>query len=315
MKHSNPSHTKAYFLLVAIVFIWGFLWPINKIGLEFMPALWFVWLRLIIATGCMFLLVTLLGKLSLPKKQDWPMILVVSFFQTGLFLGLLTSGLEYLSAGRSAILVYSTPIWVTPIAYFFFHEYVSKRKILGVLFGCAGILLLFSPWGLDWHQKHAVIGNILMLLSAWSWAFAMLFTRFRPWHSSVLAITPWQLLVATVLISFFTFIFEPHPHIIWSTSSIATIVYASVIGTAFAYWGIVQASKELPVTTTSLAMLAVPVIGVLTSALILKEPITLLMLSAMLLILIGLTLAALGNRLPSKIIKPELAAKISPLAE
>ena len=296
------SQTKIYILLGLVVLTWGLLWPINKVGLYYIAPLWYISLRLIIATICMFLLAKVLGKLTLPKWRDWPMIFIVGFFQTGLFLGFLTIGLTQVGAGRAAILVYSTPIWVTPIAYFFFDESLSRFKLIGVILGVAGILLLFSPWGLDWSHKGIIIGNILLLLAALSWAFAMIFTRYMPWHSSVLQITPWQLLFATIPICFLALFLEPPPHIILNTSLIVSLLYASIFGTAFAYWGIVTVSKELPVITTSLSLLGVPIISVIASAIFLHEPITLTIFFAMVLILAGLAVASLNNKPLTKII-------------
>jgi drug/metabolite transporter (DMT)-like permease len=294
---SNPL-IKTYVLLGLVVLVWGLLWPINKFGLYYMPPLWYASLRLIIATICMFLLAKILGQLSIPKGRDWPMILILGFFQTGLFLGFLTIGLNQVGAGRAAILVYSTPIWVTPIAYFFFNEQLSRLKLLGVILGAAGILLLFSPWGLDWSDKKVIIGNILLLAAALSWAFAMIFSRYMPWHSSVLQITPWQLLFATIPVSLFAMFLEPSPHIVWNTPLIISLIYASLLGTAFAFWGIVAVSKQLPVITTSLALLGVPITSVIASALFLHEPITVNIFFAMILVLGGLAVASLSNRKP-----------------
>ncbi|MGE3921273.1 MAG: EamA family transporter, partial [Gammaproteobacteria bacterium] len=61
--------------------------------------LWFVALRLIISVACMFPMVALIGKLSWPKRQDFPMIFVIGIFQIGLFLALLKVGLLYVGAG------------------------------------------------------------------------------------------------------------------------------------------------------------------------------------------------------------------------
>lgn len=62
----------------------------------------------------------------------------------GIFVLLINVGLHLVEAGRSAILVYTTPIWVTPIAIFIFKEKAGFLKWLGLVLGIAGIIVLPS---------------------------------------------------------------------------------------------------------------------------------------------------------------------------
>ncbi|MGE3919909.1 MAG: EamA family transporter, partial [Gammaproteobacteria bacterium] len=73
--HHKPKKT-VYLLLLSIILIWGLVWPVCKVGLDYITPLWFVALRLIISVACMFPMVALIGKLSWPKRQDFPMIFV-----------------------------------------------------------------------------------------------------------------------------------------------------------------------------------------------------------------------------------------------
>lgn len=114
---------KNYFLLLVIVIlIWGISWPMNKIGLEYMSPLLFATGRLIIATVSMFLIVIFTKNFIWPTRQDLPIILTIGLLQMGIFVLLINIGLHFVEAGRSSILVYTTPIWVTPIAIFIFKE-------------------------------------------------------------------------------------------------------------------------------------------------------------------------------------------------
>ena len=62
------------------------------------------------------------------------MILVIAVFQIAIGFGLMIGGLDYGAVGRSAILIYTTPLWVTPVA-FFFGEKLSFLKVLGLILG------------------------------------------------------------------------------------------------------------------------------------------------------------------------------------
>ena len=122
----------AYPLLLATILAWGCNWPIMKIGLRYMTPLQFTAARLILGTACMFALVLLLGRLKLPRQRDLPIVFSVGLVQIGLFLALITQALVHVEAGRSAILAYTTPLWVTPLSLVFLGEKLPPLKIMGL---------------------------------------------------------------------------------------------------------------------------------------------------------------------------------------
>jgi drug/metabolite transporter (DMT)-like permease len=253
-----------------------------------MPPLWFSAVRLAIGTIVMFSIVIMLRKFTWPTKQDLKIILVIGILQIGLFMTLINLGLHHVAAGRSSVLVYTTPVWVVPISVFFFHEKTSLLKWLGVIFGLAGIAVLFNPFAINWSDQQALIGNGTLLLAALSWAISILCARYMHWAHSPLQLISWQLSVGTLPVILLAILKQPHAHIIWNHSLVLALLYAGVIATAFAYWGGVAISKELPPIVFSLSLLGVPVCGVITSALFLNESITLSLVLAIVFILMGL---------------------------
>lgn len=299
----NTSLLRIYTLVVLLVLIWGVSWPICKIGLSFIPPIWFAVYRLMIGMATIFLIVVLTGKLIIPKRRDLPIIFVMGILQMACFMILITVGLHYVSAGRSAILVYTTPIWVMPLAILFFHEKLTTYKAIGFVLGMLGILILFSPSGIDWTDKDALFGNALLLLAALCWAVAILCARNMKWYRTPLELMPWQLLVGFLPVLALACWQHPDPAVEWNQSLIFSLFVTGVFGTAFGYWGTLVVSKELPSITVSLCYLAVPVAGLLAAAVILHEPITMLVLIAMLFIITGIACVALGGR-QKKVLPP-----------
>jgi len=296
LMNTDETPTKIILLFIAVVVVWAFTWPASKIGLAYMPADWFAALRCVIGCVVLFALLGVLGKLHLPAKQDIPMILFMGIFQIGTFLLLITMGLEHASAGRGAVLTYSTPIWALPIAVIFFKESINPIKIVGLILGFAGLVLMFSPWNFDWGHGGKILGNSFFILAAIIWAIAILVARYAKWRSSPLTIAPWQLLVATIQLIIITLLVDPHPAIHWTHQLYITLGYNAVFGTAFAFWGSIVVSKELPVTVSSLGLLGVPVLGFIFSGILLGEPITIGIITAMACIIAGLACVALGSK-------------------
>lgn len=288
-----------YTLLFLVVFIWALAWPVSKIGLMDMPPIWYSALRLAIGFLTIFIILAFQRKIKVPTRKDLPLILSIGLLQMACFLVLLNGGLMFVDAGRSAILVYSTPFIVTPIAVLLFDEKLTSIKLLGLLLGLFGLIILFNPWSFNWHDIHTVIGNTMLLLAAACWAIAMLHTRYGTWHSSSLSLVPWQLLLASISVIGTAFIIEPHPTIAWTHRLWWTVIFNGVLATGFAYAAIIYVCQKLPVVSTSLLLLSVPVLGLIMSSIWLGEPITASIVIAMLFIIAGLTTIILEK--PKKI--------------
>lgn len=295
----NSSSVRIYFLVVCLIIAWGLTWPIAKIGLAYIPSIWFAAFRLLIGMISIFILVAWTGNLIVPSKKDLPIILVMGIIQMALLIGFISTGLHYVDPGRSAMLVYTTPLWVIPLAVIFFKEELTIYKALGFLLGICGIFILFSPWGIDWSDKNALLGNALLMLGALSWAIAILCARNMTWHHTPLELIPWQLLIGTVPVFVLAYYVQPHESIQWNLPLICSLLFSGILGTAFGFWGSIVVSKELPSITVSLCYLAIPVAGIIFSALIIHEHITAIMVTAMLFILSGVACVAWGSRRPS----------------
>ncbi len=189
---------RIYLLIFLLIIIWGLCWPINKIGLAFIPPIWYAAFRLLIGAISLFIVVFLQKKFVIPQRRDLPIVVTFGVLQMALFLSLITIGVHYVNAGRSAMLVYTTPIWVTPLAILFFHEKLTVYKAAGFILGMLGILLLFSPQGIDWSNKTILLGNGILLLAALCWAVSILCARNMTWYRTPLELVPWQLLIGTV---------------------------------------------------------------------------------------------------------------------
>lgn len=284
------------FFLLAIVIVWGVNWPLMKIVMLEIPPLWFGTFRMAIATIVLSIFLILKGQFIFPSSKDKYHILVIGCLQIGIYTMLVNLGLYYNSVGHSVILVYSTPIWITPIAVKFFNEEFSVLKRIGFFLSVLGIAVLFQPLSFDWTNQSRLLGSGFLLLAAISWTIATLFTRYCQWQVTVIQLLPWQFLVATFVLLISALAIENQPCVTWTPSLITLIFYVGCIATAFAFWGMIEINRQLFVTTSSLAMLAVPLIGMLTSSFFLREPLTISLISVYILITFGIACGLFADR-------------------
>jgi drug/metabolite transporter (DMT)-like permease len=201
-----------------------------------------------------------------------------------------TWGLMRVPAGRSVVLAYTTPLWVIPGAWLFLGERLTRRRGLGVVIGLAGLLTLFNPLALDWSDRAIVLGHLAIVAAAMLWALSILHIRGHRWISTPFELLPWETLLATAILGVIALAFSPWPHPAWTPSLTLLVLYAGIPGSALAYWAVAMASRYLPAVTTSLGLLATPVVSVIAATIFLGEPLTPSLLLAIVLILGGVAL-------------------------
>lgn len=283
-----PEKGSIYGALAAVVVLWGVNWPIMKVGLDYISPLWFAAARVGLGLLSLALLLAWQRRLRLPPRADLAMIAVVGVLQIYLTLVLIHSGLQFVEAGRSAILAYTTPLWVTPMALLFLGERPSALKWAGIVLGVAGLAVLFSPAAFDAGKPGNIAGNAMLLGAAMVYATAILLIRGRGFSRPVIELIPWQLALAFALLLPTAYLLEGAPSPVWSPELVAVLAYNGPVASAFCFWALVQVSSALPATTTSLGLLGIPVVGFVASALALSEPLSTAKLAGIALILGGL---------------------------
>ncbi len=289
------SPSVARLLLIAVVILWGANWPVMKVGLQSMPPIWFASARMTLGAATLFALLMVLGRLKLPTRRDLPLVLTVGGLQMAAFLLLVNLALQHVEAGRSSVLAYTTPLWVTPAAMLLMSETLTPRKAAGLVLGLGGLAVLFNPLGFDWASREALVGNALLLGAAFAWSLAILHVRVHSWDSSPLQLAPWQMLVAAVPLGLLSWFSESWSTVRWSGELAVILAYNGPLATAFCFWAVVSVNRALPAITTSLSLLAVPVAGVLLSAVFLSETLTPTLVGGLLLILAGTVLVNLAD--------------------
>jgi len=266
-----PRLSRAGLLLILVIVIWGANWPIMKIGLNDMPPLWFASVRLLFGSATLFVL---LGRRTrLPPKADLPVFMSGAFFQLFVFLALTHIALTTEGAGRSAILAYTTPLWVAPMAVAWLGEPMSKSLVIALAFGMAGLGVLFNPLAFNWRETELVRANGLLIVAAMAWAVAIVHMRGHRWVCTPLIILPWQMLSAGLaLAGVAVAVHSEAPAVNWTWSLGLVIIYNGPIASAFCFWAFATVARALPANTTALGSLGVPVVGLLVSAVILQEP-------------------------------------------
>lgn len=282
------SPRAALLLFSLVVVAWGLNWAVTKIIVLSVSPLWTTAIRSAIATLALLGLLLVRRQFIVPQRGDVPVILAVALLHMVAFSTLVAFGLQFVPVGRSIVLGYMTPLWVLPGAWLLLRERVRSWQIAGIALGVAGVGIMFNPHAFNWEDQSALLGNAAILLAALCWAASILYVRAHRWISSPCQLVFWQALLATVVLTVLALSVDGIPQIGWTPALAVAFLYGGICGTALAYWAMVMVNRSLPAVTTSLGMLATPVVGVATSAFAFGERIDASLAIAMVIILAGI---------------------------
>ena len=269
MSTAEPAEPRA--LLALLIVVWAVSWPVVKIGVASVPPVWFACLRYAIAAGCLFAVLAARGRLAWPPRQDLRLVAVSALMQMAAYSALTGAALTELPPGRASILAFSTPIWVTPLAAWWARERPSRAALVGVAFGVLGVLAIAAP-SLRAGGAARLNAYGMLIAAAAAWAVTIVFVRLHRFAASPLALAPWQMALATVLLLPAALAIEGPPHA-FGVRGAASLAFVGPVATAFGYWAVVEAGRRLPAGAMAMALLATPVAGILISAAVLNETI------------------------------------------
>lgn len=295
MNSLSPRAAVGLFLIVVLA--WGVNWSVTKQLVQFVPPLWTAAIRSWIALACLAVILGLSNNLVIPERRDIPVVLSVALLHMTLFSTLVAAGLRFLPASKGVVLGYTTPLWVAIAAPLLGKDMLTAPKLAGALLGLIGLAVILNPASVDWTNASVLLGAGMVILAAICWAANIIYIRAHRWIASPLQLLIWQVLVATIVLSVSATITDGLPHVEWSWRLALLFLYSGLIGTALAYWAMSMVNKSISALTTSLGTTATPLVGIASAAVLLGEPIDISLAVAAGLIVTGIGLATLGDRL------------------
>jgi drug/metabolite transporter (DMT)-like permease len=268
-------------------------WPLTKIAISLgSTPVWFAEGRAVLSGVTVAVILTARGRLRVPYRADLPALVAVGVCQLGLYFAFAHEAVAWVAAGRTAILANTTTIWVVPLSLIFLREHIPPRRWLAAGFGLAGVVVLMSPWAIDWSSRNVLIGHAFLLGASLSWSVAIIVTRAARPRSTMFQLLPWCFAVSAVLLAPLLLWHAPHGGIGTQPVSWAALAYIGLIAGPFGTWCVIEATATLPTVVSSVGFLTTPAISLMLANLLLGEPITADLLAGSALIIFGVGCAA-----------------------
>jgi len=283
----------AYVILTLSALCFGGTWVAGEVAVAGLPPLTIASVRFLIAS---VLLYGWARMQNIPRPRitarDLPLILTLGASAIAIYNVLFLYGLRLAPASDGAIIVPGfAPVFTVLLAWPVLRERIGPWVVAGFAVALAGLIMVMAPTGGSAQASNRLLGDVFFVLGALCWGIYTVAgktatTRFTPVTSTLygtvagtLMLLPfgiaergWEALAAA-------------PAVSW-----AGLLYLATFGTVFAFVFFYEGVKRIGAGPASAFAFLVPVIGVVSSVLLLDERLTALMVAGSVLVLAGLWL-------------------------
>ncbi|HWP25948.1 MAG TPA: DMT family transporter [Xanthobacteraceae bacterium] len=260
---------KARLMLVLLSLGWGVTWPIMRLALEEIPPVSMRTGAAFFGAAVLFAFARFSGRdITIPPGLARVHIFVASLLNIVGFSLFSAFAQLHATTSRVAFLTYTMPIWSCLLARIVLGERMTANRQIALALCIAGLAVLIYPLA-----EHGIPGGLLLATGAGiTWAMGTIYLKWSRSVGDPVGIAAWQVLVAFFVLGGAVFFVDGAPQF-WSASGLALtcMVFTGAVGSGISYLLWFEIVRRLPAMTASLGILAAPVIGVLSSILLLGE--------------------------------------------
>jgi drug/metabolite transporter (DMT)-like permease len=256
-------------MLVGVSLAWGLTWPVMKIALTDIPPFSMRTASLAVGGIALYALARLQGQsLRVKRRVTRVHIFVIAMFNVVVFSMCTAFAQLVATTGRVAMLVYTMPIWASLLARVVLGERFTAAGMAALGLCCVGMVILIYPLALH----GAPVGIVLALGAAVSWAIGTVYLRWARVDVDPMVLAIWQQVIAFVILGACIPIFQGQVHLLDARpAALVSVVLAGLMGSGMAYFLWYHVIRLIPAMTASLGVLSAPVIGVVSSMILLGE--------------------------------------------
>jgi drug/metabolite transporter (DMT)-like permease len=286
-----PSSRERWLLPLGLFILsvtWGYTWVVAKQALTYAPPFAFAAERCAGGALALLLALKLMGR---PLKMVAPgATLAIGLLQITGFMAFSTWALVEGGPGKTAVLIFTMPIWTLLLAWPILGERIRGTQWLAAASTLTGLLLIIEPW----NMHTSLLSKFLGVMAALCWAIGtVLIKRLRSRQQvDLLSLTTWQMLIGAVPLVLLAVVIPERPTD-WSVTYIGMLTFMCVISTALCWWLWITLLDRVPAWEASLSVLGTPVVAIVSARLALGEDFSFGEVTGILLIGTGLALLSL----------------------
>ncbi|MHC2250670.1 drug/metabolite transporter (DMT)-like permease [Bradyrhizobium embrapense] len=269
---------------------WGFNWPSTKFLLSELPPLTLRGITGVIGAVLLAVLALLRSQSLHVEARLWPRLVLYAALNVSGWMVLMGLALLWLPASETALIAYTMPVWASLLAWPVLGERPTWLRTIALLMAFAGLAAIMGGNGIS-ASRDKLPGIIMALGGAFGFALGTVLAKKYPLVMPPIPAAAWQIGLGCVPIAIIGLMIETTHLDRVTTVGWWLLVYSTLIQFCVAYVAWFAALARLPASVAAIGTMAVPVIGVIASAIALHEPLGPTQITALLFTLAGVTLA------------------------
>jgi drug/metabolite transporter (DMT)-like permease len=283
--------TPAGLMFLAITSVgWGFNWPVTKYLISELPPLTLRGTAGVIGALLLALLARVSGQSLRVPRELWPRLVLAALLNVAFWMALMGVALLYLTASEAALIAYTMPIWASMLAWPVLGERPNLLRVISLVMAFAGLAAIMGGNGVA-ASIEKLPGILMALSGAVAFAVGTVMAKKLPLNLPPLSVAAWQIGIGCLPVAMLGLLVEKADIAAVSNFGWILIFYSTVIQFCIAYVCWFAALARLPASIAAIGTMAVPVIGVVTSAVALHEPLGIVQIAALVFTLTGVVLA------------------------
>lgn len=302
---AQSKNYSTYAALIFTIIVWGMSFVAIKIVLQSFTPFVYIFSRFSLAS-CFFIIYLLRKGIPALSAKTHKKLLLLAFFEPGLYFTFETLGLTYTTASKTSIIIAIIPIAVMLLAHFILGEKIGRKSIIGIPLSFLGIsILVIGEPGFSWAMGKTFYGDLFILAAVVAAAFYMIIVRDLGKTLSSIEITCFQIIYGTVFFApFFIINVSKTDWAAISFQSLIALIFLSLFATVGGFLGYNYALTQIPASRAAVFQNGIPVVTAIAACLILHESLTPLQIFGGLIALFALTLTNMPER-QKKAVAPE----------
>lgn len=285
---------RALALMLLITLLWGTNWPLFPLAVREV-SVWTFRTVALLGSGLVLLLVARMRGQNLKlARRDWKAVILSAVCYLMVWNIASTYAAVLIPSGQAAVLGFTMPLWSALITWAVLGEKLGQRMVLALTLGGAGVALLMVPSFAAYAAAPA--GFALGLGAGLSWAVGTLILKRANVQAPVLVSTAWQLLLTAIPIGIGALILGDGNWFVPSWQSIVVIGWITLVPMCIGNVAWFSIVGMLPANVAGLSSVMVPVVAMVSGAILRGEPLGPLQLVSMAMCVTGLMLALGGKK-------------------
>ncbi len=266
----------AHIALFLVALIYGANYTIAKEVLdnEYIKPIGFILLRVV--TGLvLFVIIHTIYVREKVERKDIIRLILCGLFGVAINQTFFFSGLKLTTPINASLIMTSTPILVLIASSIMIGERITLRKILGIIAGCTGAVLLILNGEKINFEKDQILGDLMIFINATSYGIYLVIVKSLMKKYNPITVVKWVFIFGTLFV--FPFGVNDLTQVDWSSFKLSiwlAVFYVLFCTTFLAYLFNAYALKTVNPSVVSIYIYLQPLLATMIALIFAKDQLT-----------------------------------------